>query len=146
MYKFQGLLNRNEKGNIEGPMSPVLLIKEISKQLDFRVGGLLRVHNTQCDSGYDHLITKTKYKNCSVYRLFIDCGTGALPASMYVSGDDEVTITPIYTKEIDRMPYHRDNVELPKYSRENPIMILSKEEMKTMFIEAEKSEQFKVKA
>ena len=146
MYKFQGLLSRDKEGKIEGPMSPILLIKGVAEQLDFKFGGLLRVHNTQCDSGYDHLITKTKYKNCSVYRLFIDYGVGALPASLYVSGEDEVTVTPIYTKEIDKMPQHRSNIELPKYSKENLIMILSKEEMKTMFIEAEKSGEFKVKA
>ena len=146
MYKFQGLLSRDNEGNITGPMSPILLIKGVAKELGFRLSGLIRVDNNQCyNSGYDHLITKTKYKNCNVYRIFVDQGTGTLPVALFVDKDDEPIMTPIYLKEIKRMEYHRDQVELPKRNKENPIMVLSKEDVMKMCLEAEKSEEFKVK-
>lgn len=143
-FRFQGLLTKQKDGHITGPMSPILAIKEVAKEWKFKIHGLVRVENDMSSSTYDHLITKTVYSNDTVYRLFVDMGVNILPVAIWFEKGEDLTITPIYKENITKKAtkHHALNVE-DEYSR--PIMILSDDEFKELFKQANKSDEFKLK-
>lgn len=104
-FKIQSLLSHKD-GGVSGPMSPVLLAKELAKSTRFKFNRLARVSfdderiNQKYEdgglTGYDNLIIATVYSNDLWLSLWVDYGVGGMPVAMsYLSGR-EIEITPIY--------------------------------------------------
>jgi len=144
-YKFQPLLERGKEGHINGPMSPVLFMNGVAKQLGFNYQYLVRVDNNQSyDSGYDHLLAKWETKNHTYHCLVVDMGSQGIPVSLVIDG--EATLTSIYQKQTteEAMEEHRYQTEAPKRSKENPIMILTVSDIENMIKQAEAQNEFKI--
>jgi hypothetical protein len=108
-FKLQNLLRR-EGNTISGAMSPVLFAQEMANQLDFKIGGLVRVwfddervHNRYEGSkrsdlyltGFDTLLVKDR----NSVMMMIDMGVGGCPVALYFPDDKDLTVTPIYKKK-----------------------------------------------
>jgi hypothetical protein len=93
----------------KGPMSPVLFINEVAKELELVVHKLLRVSFEneavhQIDEGregytsHDTLVVVTQYKNCNQYAMVVDLGSKGVPVGLWFNNDHDVTLTPIYKR------------------------------------------------
>lgn len=142
-FRFQGLLSKNSKGDIRGAMSPVLGASAFAKEMNIKISGLARVHN-DWDNGatYDHWIIKRIHSNCSVYHLVCDMGINYIPIAIWISDENEVTVTPIYKKEIKNRKYHASSVEC---RGSVPILTLTDNELLAMFKQAHESDEFDIK-
>jgi hypothetical protein len=79
----------DERGHIRGPMSPVLLLKEIIEQMEFPKvtsvawGGDAIVYPDGPEHAYYSLVgVESHYSNADVRCYLLDIGTGAVPLFM----------------------------------------------------------------
>lgn len=138
-YKFQQLLHLELKPDntysLNGAMSPVLAAKSFCEAMDVKMHALTRLVNPQSESGYDHLIIRTHYKNCDVYRMFIDLGVQIVPGMLYVTMEpDEVVTPPVFLESTteEAMVQHRSDTET-RNKKDNPIMMLDEAEWVNVF-------------
>jgi hypothetical protein len=111
-YTFQKLLEKKD-GKVSGPMSPVLFMKEMRKQIGDPYNRLVRVHlndshihnwnegkRTEPEwTGCDTLLLAIETtKGVEMIAMWVDEGTGGCPVAMYLTKEDDLTITPIYDK------------------------------------------------
>ena len=144
-YEFQGLLQYDEINEVRGAFSPVHAAKAVAKEMNIKLHGLVRVINNQADNHtYDHLIIISIYGNDHIYSMFIDIGTGYIPA-IQIYPDNDVVFTELYHTELAKKQYHLANLEAFKRCNENPIIELDEDMAREMFKQLHASNEWKVK-
>lgn len=114
LYSLLRYANK-EKTQVEGAFSPMMSSKEICKSFELKIHGLARLNNPYSQSGYDHLIIKTNYKNGGqYYLLFCDMGTELLPICGYATNTKDFILGELYLTHITKkaQKQHRDNCEI----------------------------------
>ena len=145
IYEFQGLLKRDKKGTVVGPMSPIGVAEIIAKEMKLAIHGLVRVVNNQANNyTFDHLIIKTNAENKgAIYSFFVNIGVGIVPIAMW--DRHEIIVTPVYKQQLTLRKSHLDDLEAPKNCKDNPLMKLSETELEHLFKLADVSDEFKIK-
>lgn len=93
-----------KNNTLTGPMSPMLLAKDICANLGIRLSGVARVwwDNDRTlqykdeDSGLDTVVYKEEHKDDTALYLFLDTGIGAMPIALRTKNDKEITYSPVY--------------------------------------------------
>jgi len=106
-----------EDGTLSGPMSPMLLMQDMSVQMEERYCGICRVwwdddRSMQLvdeDSGLDTVVYLTRYGNGVSLSMFVDTGIGAIPVAVCFVGDETI-FAPVYEK--DTTLVHPDHSEI----------------------------------
>ena len=124
MYKLQQLLKLDATGEkVSGPMSPVLAAKQMAKELEVKFSGLVRVqfHDPETNqhieegrpTGYDTLVMVSRFKNGDMYFMFVDIGTGIVPAYLFqYEQDTELTNSEAYGKENFAISLNKEQVKM----------------------------------
>lgn len=137
-YKTQGLLERaSEKDIPTGPMSPLLFMKEISKQIEQRFNGLIRIHfhdneinqwyeskNKTELTGCDNLIFGARYENFIAIQFWIDIGVHAQPvfqctADFPIDNIDLQSAKSYYERKFEKHLSKEDMMQLAVYCLNN---------------------------
>ncbi|UJP64026.1 hypothetical protein [Mongoliitalea daihaiensis] len=88
-------------------MSPVLAAKQLARELGIKFSGLVRVlfddpeTNQHIEegrpTGYDTLVMVSRFNNGDMYLMFVDIGTGIVPAYLFqYEQDEEITDSAAY--------------------------------------------------
>jgi len=95
-----------EDDTLSGPMSPILLMQEATRQMDDKYRGICRVHwdddrymqLVDEDSGLDTVIYLSGSDENIRLSMFVDTGIGAVPVAIHFIGDETI-FTPVYTDD-----------------------------------------------
>lgn len=152
-YKFQGLLTLKVKEgvkHVEGPMSPVLAAKAWTEHMKIKLHGLVRVWGDDIER-YDHLIIKTNWtrkgKPVQSYHMFIDMGVKTFPVGSWFTHEEKAYIPDIYKEIIGseaNLQRLRDDLEMPKWSRDSPVIQVDEDSFVDLCKQAEESGEFKI--
>ena len=117
MFKLQNLCTVKDN-TLNGPMSPMLLMQDVAKQLDEKYSGICRVSWTNDrtmqlvdeDSGLDTIVYLAKYMTYTTLSMFVDTGTGAMPVAIcFIS--DETIFAPAYKEDTTLVKASKAEIE-----------------------------------